>query len=315
MNPGPVVCLGPYIVDVLARPVTEIPAAQGGARVKEIRITAAGTGGGTAVDLAQLGVPVTAVGLIGDDELADFLTLLLDRHGVNTEGLVRSAVAQTSATVLPIRPNGERPALHCPGAYPALQLDDSQRQIIEGAGYLHIGGPERFLDDQVIVEAAAIARGAGALVSVDLLASDPIEWAAQIRALLPTVDLFCPNDDQICSLYGVDDVAVAAQRAHDDGAAVVVVSTGPAGAIVVDGHGTRAIPAFQTEVVDTTGCGDAVSAGIIDGVRRGLAIDDAVQRAMAAAALVCERLGSDAGLTPARVDEVIATRSTVYVAS
>jgi sugar/nucleoside kinase (ribokinase family) len=203
MNPGPVVCLGPYIVDVLARPVTEIPAAQGGAQVKEIRITAAGTGGGTAVDLAQLGVPVTAVGLIGDDELADFLTLLLDRHGVNTEGLVRSAIAQTSATVLPIRPNGERPALHCPGAYPALQLDDSQRQIIEGAGYLHIGGPERFLDDQVIVEAAAIARGAGALVSVDLLASDPIEWAAQIRALLPTVDLFCPNDDLIWSLYGV----------------------------------------------------------------------------------------------------------------
>ena len=311
MSVGPVVCLGPYIVDVLARPVTDIPAAQGGALVEEIRITAAGTGGGTAVDLAQLGVPVTAVGLIGDDELADLLILLLNRHGVNTEGLVRSGIAQTSATVLPIRPNGERPALHCPGAYPALQLDDRQRQIIENAGHLHIGGPERFHDHHVITEAATLARRVGAGVSVDLLAGNPLEWAPQIRALLPLVDVFCPNDDQICLLYGVDDAAAAAQSAHRDGAGVVVASTGPEGAIVVDDRGTRTIPAFQTNVVDTTGCGDSASAGIIDGLRRGLSVDDAVRRGMAAAALVCERLGSDAALSSGRVDEVIATRSTI----
>jgi sugar/nucleoside kinase (ribokinase family) len=200
---------------VLARPVTDIPAAQGGALVEEMRIVAAGTGGGTAVDLAQLGVPVTA------------------------EGLVRSGIAQTSATVLPIRPNGERPAPHCSGAYPALQLHDRQRQIIENAGHLHIGGPERFQDHHVITEAATLARRVGAGVSVDLLAGNPLEWAPQIQALLPFVDVFCPNDDQICLLYGVDDAAAAAQSSHQDGAGVDVASAGPEGAIVVDDRGTR----------------------------------------------------------------------------
>ena len=189
---------------MLARPVTDIPAAQGGALVEEMRIVAAGTGGGTAVDLAQLGVPVTA------------------------EGLVRSGIAQTSATVLPIRPNGERPAPHCPGAYPALQLHDR-----------HIGGPERFQDHHVITEAATLARRVGAGVSVDLLAGNPLEWAPQIQALLPFVDVFCPNDDQICLLYGVDDAAAAAQSSHQDGAGVDVASAGPKGAIVVDDRDTR----------------------------------------------------------------------------
>ncbi|MCP5025826.1 MAG: carbohydrate kinase family protein [Actinomycetia bacterium] len=311
MTTGPVVCLGPYIVDVLARPVTEIPSGQGGARVEEIRITAAGTGGGTAVDLAQLGVPVTAVGLIGDDELADLLLLLLERHGVDTTGLVRSNAAQTSATVLPIRPNGERPALHCPGAYPALRLDDAHRQLITAAGHLHIGAPERFGDARVPVEAATIAQRAGVPVSVDLLAGDPTEWAEQIRALLPLVDVFCPNDDQIRALYDSGEVAAAAQQALADGARAVVVSTGPQGAVVVDADGTRTVPAFETEVIDTTGCGDSVSAGIIDGLRRGLDLETATRRGMAAAALVCERLGSDASLDPDRVDEVLATRATL----
>ncbi|MCP3856753.1 MAG: carbohydrate kinase family protein [Actinomycetia bacterium] len=305
---GPVVCLGPYIVDVLARPVTEIPDGQGGARVEEIRITAAGTGGGTGVDLAQLEVPVTALGLIGDDELADLLTMLLERHGVNTEGLRRADSTQTSATVLPIRPNGERPALHCPGAYPALRLDADHRRLIETAGHLHIGAPERFHDSRVPQEAATIARRAGVPVSLDLLSGDPADAIDQIRSLLPLTDLFCPNDDQIRALYGTEDVAPAARLAHADGAATVVASTGPDGAVVVDGSGTRVVPAFATEVVDTTGCGDSVSAGLIDGLRRGHSIDDATRRAMACAALVCERLGSDAGLTPARVDSVLLNR-------
>jgi len=106
-------------------------------------------------------------------------------------------------------------------------------------------------------------------------------------------------------------VATAAHRARADGATVVVASTGPAGAIILDDDGLRSVPAFATEVIDTTGCGDSVSAGIIDGLRGGLPIDEATKRGMATAALVCERLGSDAGLTPDRVDEVLANRSTI----
>src|SRR5439155_19188614 len=108
---GRVVCLGVHIVDVLGRPVTHIPPGQGRLVLDEIRVTAAGTAAGTSVDLVKLGARVTNLGAVGDDLLADLLISLLSRYGVDTSRLVRKPGQRTSATILPIRPNGERPAL------------------------------------------------------------------------------------------------------------------------------------------------------------------------------------------------------------
>jgi sugar/nucleoside kinase (ribokinase family) len=49
-------------------------------------------------------------------------------------------------------------------------------------------------------------------------------------------------------------------------------------------------------VVDTTGCGDAVTAGFITGLLRGWPMEEASWLGMAAASLVAGGLGSDAGI-------------------
>ncbi|HLI00188.1 MAG TPA: PfkB family carbohydrate kinase, partial [Acidimicrobiales bacterium] len=64
-------CVGATIVDALGRPVSRLPDGQQGRQLlEEIRITAAGTAAGTAVDLAKLGAEVALVGAVGDDSLA-----------------------------------------------------------------------------------------------------------------------------------------------------------------------------------------------------------------------------------------------------
>ena len=50
--------MGVHVLDVLVRPVEAIPEGQGGELVEEIRITAAGSAGGTALTLAKLGARV-----------------------------------------------------------------------------------------------------------------------------------------------------------------------------------------------------------------------------------------------------------------
>lgn len=62
--------MGVHVLDTLVRPVEEIPEGQGGALVEEIRITAAGSAGGTAVTLAKLGVDVRSAGAIGEDAVS-----------------------------------------------------------------------------------------------------------------------------------------------------------------------------------------------------------------------------------------------------
>ena len=111
---GPVTVIGAHILDVLGRPVETIPPGQGSVRLSEIRATAAGTAAGTAVDLAKLGASVLAIGALGDDLLGDMVAAAMARHGIDTSGLGRKPGVQTSATILPIRANGERPALHVP---------------------------------------------------------------------------------------------------------------------------------------------------------------------------------------------------------
>jgi sugar/nucleoside kinase (ribokinase family) len=73
-------------------------------------------GGCNAPALSQkLGLEVIAMGAIGNDEIGEFLLGVMRRYGIDTTHINRKAEAQTSATMLPIRPNGERLALHVIG--------------------------------------------------------------------------------------------------------------------------------------------------------------------------------------------------------
>src|SRR5215472_15650557 len=287
---GRVISLGVHIVDILGRPVTHIPPGQGRQLLDEIRITAAGTAAGTSVDLAKLGAEVIAMGAVGDDRLADFLTWLLDGYGIGTRLLARKPGLQTSATILPIRPNGERPALHAPGATSSL--------TIAAANVLHVGGPDvlgRFAGEPLrgVLE---FARNNGVITTMDVLSpGDEVAWS-RLRPLLTFVNYFLPNEDQLGRLTGRADLEAAAREVLALGPEAVLVSRGAEGSALVTADRVLEYPALPAQVVDTTGCGDACSAGFITGLLRGWAPEDAAWLAMAAASLVVTGLGSDAGI-------------------
>jgi sugar/nucleoside kinase (ribokinase family) len=295
---GRVVSLGVHIVDILGRPVTHIPPGQGRQLLDEIRITAAGTAAGTSVDLAKLGAEVIAMGAIGDDLLADFLVSVLGKHGIDTRLLARKSGVQTSATMLPIRPNGERPALHTPGATSSLSAADIDLQTIATADVLHVGGPDvlgRF-GGEPLREVLEFARSKGVTTTMDVLTpGDPVA-GARLRPLLPYVQYFLPNEDQLRALTGTADLTEAAQLVLALGPLAVLVSRGAQGSALLTAGQRLDYPAFPAEVVDTTGCGDACSAGFIVGLLRGWPAQDAPWLAMAAASLVVSGLGSDAGI-------------------
>lgn len=293
-----VVSLGVHIVDVLGRPVTHIPPGQGRQLLDEIRITAAGTAAGTSVDLAKLGARVVAMGAVGDDALADFLISVLTRHGVDTRRLARKTGVQTSATMLPIRPNGERPALHTPGATASLTLADVDLDTIAMADVLHVGGPDVLgaFAGEPLRTVLDLARSKGVTTTMDVLTpGDATAWS-RLQPLLPYVDYFLPNEEQLGRLTGTEDLTAAARKVLACGPVAVLASRGEHGSALVTATERRDYPAFPAQVVDTTGCGDACSAGFIVGLLRGWPPQDAAWLAMAAASLVVSGLGSDAGI-------------------
>jgi sugar/nucleoside kinase (ribokinase family) len=287
-------CAGVHVLDVLVRPVEAIPEGQGGELVQEIRVTAAGSAGGTALVLAKLGAKVRSAGAIGTDAAGDMLLALLERDGVDTGLLVRRDDVQTSASVLPIRPSGERPAFHVVGANGTFTPDDLPHDEIEAATHLHLGGPE-FMGGEAAAPLLARAREHGVVTSADVLApGEPglLDW---IGPALGELDYFLPNDDQVLALTGADDLEAGCRALLDRGVGCVAATCGADGALVVDEDGARQIPAFEIEAVDTTGCGDAFSAGFLRGLSLGRDRPDAARLGCAAAAMVAQGLGTDHG--------------------
>jgi ribokinase len=75
-------------------------------------------------------------------------------------------------------------------------------------------------------------------------------------------------------------------------------------------EGQRTLPAFEVDVVDTTGAGDAFDAGFIVAARlRGLGIDDALAYANAVAAVKVTRPGARAVPTHEEVLAFLAARA------
>jgi sugar/nucleoside kinase (ribokinase family) len=296
---GPVTVVGAHILDVLGRPVEAIPPGQGSVRLSEIRATAAGTAAGTAVDLAKLGASVLAIGALGDDLLGDMVAAAMARHGIDVTGLSRKPGVQTSATILPIRANGERPALHVPGATPLLELADVDLDRVRASRALLIGAPDALgplVDD--LPRIAAPARASGALVAVDVLHPGHPRDFERLAPLLALASWFAPNADQLLRLTGRDELNAAIKDVLALGTHGVAVTLGAAGCLVAtqDQNAPASLPAIAVDVVDTTGCGDGFTAGLLAGLLLGVTPVDAAWLGIACGSLVATGLGSDAGI-------------------
>ena len=287
-----VATVGVHVLDTHVIGIESIPAGSDGQLVETIRMSPAGTAGGTAVVLSRLGAEVSSYGAVGTDPIGDTLLTLLGAEGVDTSGLVRKAEQQTSASVIPVRPSGDRPAWHCIGANGAFTLDDLPS--LEGFDFVHLGGPE-FLGGEAAGQLLARAREAGATTSLDILAPGDPDMLAWIADALPHADFLLPNDEQVLGFTGATSLEEGARALVERGVGCVAVTQGAKGALVVTADETFEVPAYEIEVVDTTGCGDAFSAGFLRGLSLGGDLRAAARLGCAAAAQVAQGLGTDAG--------------------
>lgn len=297
-----VVSMGIHIVDMLGRPVLRIPDGQRLDLLQEIRITAAGTAAGTSVDLAKLGVHVVAMGAIGQDSLGDFLLAAMEKYGIDVSRLIRKAGIQTSATILPIRPNGERPALHVTGANGEFTFDDVDFDLLAKAKVLHLGGTSLLpkLDGLPSRDILKFAKEHGVTTTFDLVAVDRPDLLDLIKPCLPYIDYFMPGLEEAEMMTGLTDRREIITFFLDHGAKTTVFKMGSRGSSIARYAGSDIeeirIPVIRTTVVDTTGCGDAYCAGFITGLLKGYDLRQCGLLGTAAGSLVATGLGSDAGI-------------------
>lgn len=292
--PSTVTCtvVGDVATDVVV--VLSGDPAPGSDRPARISTRGGGAGANVAVHLARLGTPVRLVGCIGDDPPGAGLAGELASAGVTT-ALRTVAGTPTGTIVSLVETDGQRSMLADRGANLALVPEDVAGA--EVGRHLHLSGYTLLDPRPRAAGLAALARAmdAGATISVDPASTGPLAAYGVDRWLADTAaaTIVLPNADEAALLTGSRDVQAAA-RALATRHPVAVVTLGADGALWAAGDVLVHRPARPTSVVDTTGAGDAFTAGLLAAwlADPGLAPARALDAGLARAADVVRRPGA-----------------------
>jgi sugar/nucleoside kinase (ribokinase family) len=291
------VFVGLTILDIAGRPVSKIPDGGGVEFIEEIRLNPAGTAAGAVMNAAKLGARTATAACLGHDEKGDLILDFYRRLGIDCSMVQRTDKAPTSATILTIRPNGERPALHCRGASDHLFVPETQFDAVCDARVLHLGGTGLIaaMDGGQSAKLMRHAKAKGLTTTFDLIAPNETTLAL-LKDLLPSIDYFMPSLEEAAFLSGRADPAASASFFMDRGAGACIFKMGATGSYARTRDGQFRTPALKVPVSDTTGCGDAYCGGFVAGLVEGLDLEAACRLGAATAALVATGLGSDAGV-------------------
>jgi ribokinase len=274
----PVLVVGDVMVDVVAHMTG--PLAVGSDTPAQVETRPGGSGANVAAWLAEAGAEVALAARVGADAAAARAADGLRHHGVRLE-LTDDPDRPTGTCVVLVGPDGERSMLPDPGANAALAPRDLPSRRFRGGAHLHVAGYALLRAGSRDAARVALgrARAAGMTISVDPSSAAPVAGfgADRFLELAGHPDVLLPNAEEARALTGEARHADAA-RALTVHAREVVVTLGPAGALWTDGRVTLEAPAVpRGPVADTTGAGDAFTAGFLaawlDGAPPGTALE------------------------------------------
>jgi sugar/nucleoside kinase (ribokinase family) len=295
----PIICLGILVADIVGRPLRTVPDPGRLVLVDEMSLHTGGCACNTATALARLGLPVEVIGKVGSDSFGDFVLNTLAERGINSKGILRDRKVGTSATMVMVAPDGERRFVHYLGANACLTLEDVDLSMVEAGSILHVGGSLVMpgIDGEPTAELLRHARAAGVTTFLDTVWDDTGRWMNTLAPCLPYVDYFVPNLPEGQALTGLDDPAEIASALLAHGVKTVGIKMGGDGCLVMtkESQAIR-IPAYQVDVVDATGAGDAFAAGFIAGVWQGWDLQKTARFANAVGALSVTGLGASGGV-------------------
>jgi len=287
-----IVGLGLATLDVLMR-LKDMPTWERPGRLGAFRLEGGGPVGTACVAAARLGASVGYVGTAGSDASAELKLRSLRDSGVDLSRLaVRDGPERQVILVYVHQETGERVFSGSDGlGSQALSLAELDRDYLTSAEYLHLDG---FHADAAL-QAAAWMREAGKTVMLDAGATRSAV-SETMRALVRATDVLVCGSGFAPALTGRTGPWAAGEAALRMGPRLVVQTEGKDGSYTVTPAERFHTPAFDVEVVDTTGAGDVFHGAYLVGLLHGWDLRTIATFSSAVAALNCTKLGGRSGI-------------------
>jgi len=304
-------CIGELLVDII--PVK--PGSLHEGATYEIHF--GGAPANTCIGISRLGHKAGMIGAVGDDPFGDFLINTLKENGVNTKFVVKKR-ARTSLAFVILYENGERDFFfyRLPWTTTAdsmLSIEDIDLDEVAKAKVLHVSGFATSYppSSETIMKAMREMYKRGLVVSYDPTYRRDI-WLSEDKAFevylesLKYTTFLTMSIDELYTFHKTTNYRDLAKKLLEEyqNLEIVAIRLGARGAYVRTREEEEEIPGFKIKVVDTTGAGDAWTAGFIAFyILERMDLATAVKYANAVAALKCMRRGAISSL-PYRAEAV-----------
>jgi ribokinase len=266
-----------------------------------LEIHAGGVTGNNLTQVARLGARAGWLGLIGDDESGRLITRAFAEDRLDLSGIEVVPGEKSTFTWIPVDAQGERCIYMFPnvnGTLTAEQVRSRFASHIQRAKHFHTEASQ--LPLAPVREGMRIARDAGVRVIFDLdvapsyFAQAGLGNEQELMDTLRLVDVLKPCKAAAREITGESDHEKMAAKLLALGPRLVAITMGGEGAVVASAAGMQHAPAFQVQVVDSTGAGDAFMGGFSFALLQGWEHRSAGLFANACAAICCTKVGARA---------------------
>ena len=254
-----------------------------------------------AMNIKRLGGNSALSSAVGNDGLGDFLINHLKNNNIDTRYI--SKVDNSTSMVLVSKSKTTPVPIFYRGADYNLQYDDNIEYALKNCKIVHFScwPISQKNSRQTIEKVIDKAKENNILIGFDPNYHEMI-WEKNhngleyIKNIISKVDIIKPSEVDAERIFGCDTPENQVKKFIDLGAKLVIMTLGKDGAIVTNGDETLTFKTFATEIVDTTGAGDAFWSGFYTGLTKSYSLKDSLNLGFATSAFKLNHVGAIANL-------------------
>jgi ribokinase len=271
-------------VDRFARPGDEIV-------IKEVREEAGGSAANTIAGLARLGTKTEFLGRIGFDVAGENILKAFTREKVDISG-IRKVEGHSGGVLSFVDDSGERTMYINSGVNDEFTLNEHEIQSLISTRLVHLSSFSGKISMEAAMEVGKIKRKGRLSFAPGFLTGKGIDY---LTPLLEAASILFLNENEARSLTGLspEDAFTVLKRF---GIETIAITRGADGCFVFHKNKLIEVPGILTKAVDTTGAGDAFSAGFLYGILNNFNPRNSAKTGNFVASKSIERMGAREGL-------------------
>ena len=254
-----------------------------------------------AMNVKRLGANSAIYAAVGEDGLGNYLINNLKSNKIDTSYI--NKVKHSTSMVLVSKSKKTPVPIFYRGADYNLEYNDKLSQAVKSSKIVHFScwpisqKNSRDTIKKVIEE----AKSNNTLIGFDPNYHDMIweeghDGIEYIKNLISKVDIIKPSEVDAERIFGPDTPENQVKKFINLGAKLVIMTLGKDGAIVTNGIDTCKFNTLATEVVDTTGAGDAFWSGFYTGIVKSYYLKESLNLGFATSAFKLKYVGAIAKL-------------------